>query len=119
MPDLPIACTLSPDGLAARRSWVDALAADALLDRAATASGLRVRLLDTPDVERRVRELVAAESQCCPFLDIELGREDGALVLYVSGPEGAEPVNAMLFAPDGPPAQRAESGASEPRQRAA
>lgn len=95
---LPIACTLPPDGLAARHSWVDALAADALLERAPTASGVRVRLRDTPDVERRVRELVAAESQCCPFLGFELGREDGALVLDVSGPEDAEPVIAMLFA---------------------
>lgn len=106
MTEIPIACALPRDALAARRSWVDALAADALLERAATASGMRVRLRDTPDVERRVRELIDAESKCCPFLGFELGREDGALVLDVSGPEDAEPVIAMLFAA---PAQ------SEPR----
>jgi hypothetical protein len=37
MSDLPIACTLSRDGLAARLALIDALAADGLLDRTPTA----------------------------------------------------------------------------------
>jgi hypothetical protein len=53
MPELPLACTLSPDGLTARLALIDALAADGLLDRIPTASGLRVRLRDTPDIEQR------------------------------------------------------------------
>jgi hypothetical protein len=98
MPDLPIACTLSPDGMTARLALIEALASDGLLDRTPTASGLRVRLRDTPDIERRSRELVAAESACCAFLDFALGREDGALVLDVSGPQDARPVIDMFFA---------------------
>ena len=74
MSDLPIACTLSRDGLAARLALIDALAADGLLDRTPTAAGMRVRLRDTPDIEQRTRELVAAESACCAFLDFELDR---------------------------------------------
>jgi hypothetical protein len=85
MPDLPIACTLSPDGMTARLALIDVLAADGLLDRTATESGIRVRLRDTPDIERRTRDLVAAESACCAFLDFELGRENGELVLDISG----------------------------------
>jgi hypothetical protein len=98
MPDLPIACALSPDGMTARLALIDALAADGLLARAPTASGMRVRLRDTPDIERRTRELVAAESACCAFLDFTLGREDGALVLDISGPQNARPVIEMFFA---------------------
>jgi hypothetical protein len=98
MPELPIACTLSPDGMTARLALIDALAADGLLDRIPTAAGLRVRLRDTPDIEQRTLELVAAESACCAFLDFALGREDGDLVLDITGPQDARPVIEMFFA---------------------
>ena len=100
MPDLPIACTLTPDGITARLALIDALAADGLLDRTPTDTGLRVRLRDTPDIEQRTRELVAAESRCCAFLDFDLGRADGDLVLDISGPEDAQLVIEMFFAPE-------------------
>jgi hypothetical protein len=100
MTDLPIACTLSPGGLTARLALIDALAADGLLGREPTDAGLRVRLRDTPDIEQRARELVAAESACCGFLDFELGRVDGDLVLDISGPADALPVVELLFSPD-------------------
>jgi hypothetical protein len=100
MPDLPIACTLSPDGMSARLALIDALAADGLLDRTPTASGLRVRLRDTPDIEQRTRDFVAAEAACCAFLDFALGREDGDLVLDINGPQNARPVIDMFFAAD-------------------
>ncbi len=98
MPEPPIACTLSPDGMTARLALIDALAADGLLDRTPTASGLRVRLRDSPDIERRTRELIAAESACCAFLDFTLGREDGDLVLDITGPPNTRPVIEMFFA---------------------
>jgi hypothetical protein len=101
MPEPPIACTLSPDGMTARLALIDALAADGLLDRTPTTSGLRVRLRDTPDIERRARELIGAESACCAFLDFTLGRENGALVLDVTGPRDARPVIDMFFAAEG------------------
>ena len=100
MTDLPIACTLTPEGITARRALIDALAADGLLDQTATDSGLRLRLRDTPDIEQRTRALIAAESSCCAFLDFDLGREDGDLALAISGPQAARPVIDMFFAPD-------------------
>ena len=95
----PIACTLTTDGMTARLALIDALAADGLIDRTTTAAGLRVRLRDTPEIERRVRELVAAESRCCAFLDFALARHEGELVLDVSGPEEARPAVDLFFAP--------------------
>ena len=59
---------------------------------------MRVRLRDTPEIERRTRALVAAESRCCAFLEFDLGREDGDLVLDISGPADARPVIDMYFA---------------------
>jgi hypothetical protein len=99
MSELPIACTLTPDGMTARRALMDALAADGLLGRTATDTGLRLRLKDTAEIERRTRELVAAESRCCAFLDFELRRQGGELVLDISGPEDAQPVMSMFFGP--------------------
>ena len=84
--------------MTARLALIDALAADGLLDRTPTASGMRVRLRDTPDIERRTRELVAAESACCAFLDFTLGRENGDLVLDITGPQNARAVIEMFFA---------------------
>jgi hypothetical protein len=100
MPDLPIACTLTPDGMTARLALVDALAADGLLDRTLTDDGLRVRLHNTPEIEQRTRELVDAESACCAFLDFDLRHDDGDLVLEISGPADARPVIELFFAPD-------------------
>jgi len=100
MTALPIVCTLTHDCMTARLALIDALAADGLLDRTATDTGLRVRLRDTPEIEQRTRELVAAESQCCAFLDFELAREGGDLVLDIAGGPGARPVIDLFFAPD-------------------
>jgi hypothetical protein len=99
MTDQPIACTLTPGGMTARLALIDALAADGLLERTPTESGMRVRLLDRPDIEQRTRELVAAESKCCAFLDFDVRRENGDLLLDISGPEDARPVIEMFFAP--------------------
>lgn len=98
MSELPIACTLTADATTDRLALIDELVADGLLDRTSTATGLRLRLRDAPQVEQRTRELIAAESECCAFLDFDLGRENGDLVLDISGPEGARPVIELLFA---------------------
>jgi hypothetical protein len=95
----PIACTLTPDGLTARRALIDALSADGLLERTATDAGLRVRLRDTPDIERRTRELIAAEASCCAFLTFDLQYDDDALVLDITGPPDARPVIDLFFEP--------------------
>jgi hypothetical protein len=96
---LPIACTLTPDGMSARLALIDTLAADGLLDRTPIEAGLRVRLRDTPEIEQRTRELVTAESACCAFLDFDLRRNDGVLALEISGPAHALPVIELFFAP--------------------
>jgi hypothetical protein len=98
MPEIPIACTLGPDGMIARQALIDTLAADGLLERAATDAGLQVRLRDTPDIERRTRELIAAEARCCAFLAFDLKRDAGALVLDISCPPEARPVIDLFFA---------------------
>jgi hypothetical protein len=98
MTELPIACTLGPDDMTARVALIDALATDGLIERTATDAGLRVRLRDTPEIERRARDLIAAESHCCAFLDFTLARDEGELVLNIAGPPDARPVIDLFFA---------------------
>ena len=96
--DLPIACTLTPDGMNARLALIDDLTGDGVLERVATSSGVRVRLRDTPAIEQRTRALIAAESKCCAFLSFALQRDGDGLLLDVSGPAEARPVIDMFFA---------------------
>jgi hypothetical protein len=98
MTDAPIACTLTADDMTARAALIDALAADGLLERTPTDAGVRLRLRDTPEIERRIRELVAAESACCPFLDLDLSRDRDGIVLHVGGPDAARPLIDRFFA---------------------
>lgn len=100
--ELPIACTLTPDGLAARARLIDGLAADGLIGRSEIQNGVRVRLRDTPEIEQRTRALIAAESRCCAFLTFTLGREDDLIVLDITGPEAARPVIDLFFSPEEP-----------------
>jgi hypothetical protein len=101
MTEVPIACTLSHEGIVARQSLIDALTADALLERTPTDAGVRVRLRHNANIERRTRALVAAESRCCAFLAFDLRRVAGALVLDISGPPEARPVIDLFFASGG------------------
>ena len=102
MIELPIACTLPPDQMADRVRFIEALAADGLIGQEPIEGGVRSRFAGAPDVERRLRELVAAEQRCCAFLRFEIAREGDVLVLDVTGSQEAQPVIAEFFvaAPD-------------------
>ena len=97
--DTPLACSLPPAELRERRAHIDAIVRDALIDHEAIDSGVRVRFTAGAATERALRELIAAEAECCPFLTIELRAENDVLVLDVTGPPDVQPVIAGLFAP--------------------
>jgi hypothetical protein len=74
------------------------VAARALRSREQTAGGERLVFTDSPETERALRAVIAAESSCCAFLRMELERADGGLVLDIAGPQDARPIIAELFA---------------------
>ena len=98
MSEIPIACTLSPNQVRDRMTFIDELVADALLAQHEIERGVRSRFRDAPDVERRIRELVAAESSCCGFLSFAVGRDDGQLWLDITGAPEAKPAIERFFA---------------------
>lgn len=96
--EAPIACTLSPGQYKDRTGELAALGARALRARERTTDGERLTFTDTPEIERELRAVIAAESSCCAFLRMELHRTGDGLVLDIAGPQDARPVIAELFA---------------------
>jgi hypothetical protein len=92
MTNSPIACTLNPSEMRERAASVDRLLRDAMLGQTTIEGGIRTRFRDEPDVERRVRELVDAESRCCAFLAFAVGRDSESLWLEITGTAEARPV---------------------------
>ena len=96
---LPIACTLGATDLAARGAELRALGGDGLV--AVSEGPGRAVLTFRPDAEirERVDAIVAAESECCAFLDFRVEHGIEATVLTISAPNGgAEVVNELAAA---------------------
>ena len=99
MADLPIACTLTPDALRARK---DGLLAD-LLRRAdhheLIDEGLRVRFSADADTLSTIARVVDAERQCCRFVRfvITVERDGGPISLELTGPPGSREFIAGLL----------------------
>ena len=96
--DRPIACSLPPADLAERRALIDRIARDTLLAREAIEGGARLRFAAGPGTELSLRNLIAAEAECCSFLRMELSHDGDELKLDVTGPEEAQPIIAEMFA---------------------
>jgi hypothetical protein len=90
--DPPIACSLSAAELPERMAEIEAIGRDAL--RAVETSGTRavLRFHAAPGIRDRLAAIVAAESRCCAFLDMELRAGANAIELTIEAPAGAEPV---------------------------
>ena len=94
----PIACSLTGAEYRKRVAEIGQVARDALRERRPIDGGVRLSFEATADVRRRLEAFVAAESECCPFLTMNLRAGDGRLVLEVTGPELAAPIIEELFA---------------------
>jgi hypothetical protein len=84
MPDTPpIACSLGADPLRQRLDEIAALAADSLQNQTTEGDTQILHFLSDPTTRRRLEEIVAAEAECCPFLDLQLTEEGNELILRV------------------------------------
>ena len=84
---VPIACTLSPVGLAAQGERWHRLMSRAMTERAETADGLRIWF--RRGAEDELRALVAVETECCPWATWTVGSgAGGAGVAVASAAEG-------------------------------
>jgi hypothetical protein len=96
---LPVACSLSPDALAARRAGLLRDLVARAESREALPSGLRLRFPAERDTLTTIAAAVDAERQCCRFLRFEIAVEPdgGPIALELSGPPGTSDFLAALF----------------------
>jgi hypothetical protein len=85
MPDAPpIACSLGADALRQRLDEIAALAADSLQSQATEGDTQILHFRSDPTTRRRLEEIIAAEAECCPFLDLQLTEERDELILRIA-----------------------------------
>ena len=97
--NLPIACSLTPDAVAARRAGLLPGLAERADAREEIADGVRLKFAPSGDVLRAIADVIEAERQCCRFLTFELTVEQdgGPVWLTLSGPEGTSEFLAALL----------------------
>jgi hypothetical protein len=92
MKTLPIACTLAPGDLAARRNELLPGLAALALERVDRPDGFAWRFEPRTDVLQAITAAINGERQCCAFLRFELTVEPagGPVWLAVTGPAGTK-----------------------------
>jgi hypothetical protein len=90
--ELPLACSLSGADLKERLAEISEVGRTGLL-QVETKDGTAVlRFRAAEGMPDRLAKIVAAESECCAFLEMKVENRDGSLELSIGGPEGSEPV---------------------------
>ena len=80
----PPTCSLQGRDLRERLDEIAALGAESLLGQEADGDRQILRFRADPETRRRLEALVAAEAECCSFLDLSLQISGEEIVLTVS-----------------------------------
>ena len=99
MSNLPIACTLGPAALKARREDLLGSLVRRAEERLDLADGYRVRFTAADDALATIATVVDVERQCCRFLTFHVTVEPdgGPIWLEFTGPPGAKAFLAGLL----------------------
>jgi hypothetical protein len=94
-----IACSLTPEAIAAGRAGLLPGLAERAVARDTTADGCRLTFAASSETLLQVARVIDAERQCCRWLrfDLAVAPAGGPIVLTLSGPEGAAEFLAALF----------------------
>lgn len=90
--DKPVACSLGTGDLEQRLAAVAEIGADSLISRNIEGDRHLLRFHADADTRQRLEAIVAAEAECCAFLDLSLREEGGELVLSIAAPKDARAV---------------------------
>ena len=98
-PDLPVACTLTPEALRARREGLLSDLVRRADSREELPDGLRLGFTATTETLSLIAQAVEAERHCCRFLRFEVTIEPdgGPLRLQLTGPPGTPEFVAALL----------------------
>ena len=99
MPELPVACTLTPEALRARREGLLMDVVRRAEHREELADGLRLQFAPSGETIALIAQAVDDERHCCRFLrfGITVEPDGGPVFLDLTGPSGTRDfVNALL-----------------------
>jgi hypothetical protein len=88
----PIACSLNAGALAKRLEEMSDIGRENLTGRAVEDGRHVLRFRADAHVRERLDAIVAAEAECCAFLDLSLVEDADELVLTIEAPEDAQPI---------------------------
>ena len=83
----PVACTLGTGELEQRLAAIAEVGAEGLVSRSVENGRHLLRFHSNGSTRRRLEDIVAAEAECCSFLDLSLREEEGELVLSIAAPD--------------------------------
>ena len=86
MSDLPIACTLGPAALKARREDLLGGLVRQAQERVDLANGYRIRFGSDDDVLQKIASVVEIERQCCRFLRFQVTVDPGGGPIWLESP---------------------------------
>lgn len=95
---LPIACSLGAGDLKQRLSEITAIGEESLIGHEDDEGRHLLRFRSDAATRRGLEETVAAEAECCSFLDLALEMRGGELVLSIAAPEDGQGVADELAA---------------------
>lgn len=96
--ELPIACSLGASDLKRRLTAIAEIGAKSLRGREADGKRHLLRFRSDAETRRQLEAIVAAEAECCSFLDLTLEEDGSELVLTVAAPEDGQAVADELAA---------------------
>jgi hypothetical protein len=94
----PIACSLGSGDLQRRLGEIAKLGSKRLVAHEVEGGRHLLRFRESAQTRRRLEAIIAAESECCSFLDLSLTEDDGELLLSITAPEDAQPIADQLAA---------------------
>lgn len=98
MTDQGVSCSLAAAELQRRLQRIAELGASSLVSRHAGEDRHLLRFRSDEATRLRLEEIIAAEVECCSFLDLDLDDEGGELVLRIAAAPGGRPIADQLAA---------------------
>jgi hypothetical protein len=111
----PIACSLDVDPLEQRLAAIAEIGAESLISRRVEEDRHLLRFQKDAETRRRLEEIIAAEAECCSFLDLSLDQEEDDLLLSIAAPRDAQALaDGLAGAFAGSPISSERSGPARP-----
>lgn len=99
MKDLPVACSLTANGLQERRHGVFSLVRAHAKEVKPLEAGYALRFEPKDEALQAVADLITSERKCCPFLmfTLKVSQDHGPVWLELTGPDGTKSFLAPML----------------------